>query len=204
MIIERKNRNNEGIVYAELGIADVYLETDRAKDANPVLDKIEKRIQKDQIEEKIIFLKLRANYFKATKENDKALVMIEQSIELSEKSALRNRLPELLKIQLSLLELKLDYDKANSVYRKYILLTEELNDKNVQNRLDDLTFRNELVKKQLEIDLVEEERNRAKENEENERILRVYSQKIVFFVLFLLFFIFGLIVFGIRKITKER
>ena len=45
-----------------MGIADVYLETDRAKDAKPVLDKIEKRIQRDQIEEKIIFLKLRSNY----------------------------------------------------------------------------------------------------------------------------------------------
>lgn len=204
LIIEKKKRNNEGIVYAELGIADVYLETDRAKDAKPVLDKIEKRIQKDQIEEKIIFLKLRSNYFKALKQYDPALAIIDQAIQLSEESGLRNRLPELLKIQLSLLEIKYDYEKATKIYRKFVRLTEELNDKNVQDRLDDLTFRNELVKKQMEIDLVEEERNRAKKNEEKERQMRVYTQKMVFFVLFLLVFVFGLIVFGIRKITKER
>jgi tetratricopeptide (TPR) repeat protein len=204
LIIEKKKRNNEGIVYAELGIADVYLETDRAKDAKPVLDKIEKRIQKDQIEEKIIFLKLRSNYFKALKQYDSALAIIDQAIQLSEESGLRNRLPELLKIQLSLLEIKYDYEKATKIYRKFVRLTEELNDKNVQDRLDDLTFRNELVKKQMEIDLVEEERNRAKKNEEKERQMRVYTQKMVFFVLFLLVFVFGLIVFGIRKITKER
>jgi tetratricopeptide (TPR) repeat protein len=204
LIIEKKKRNNEGIVYAELGIADVYLETDRAKDAKPVLDKIEKRIQKDQIEEKIIFLKLRSNYFKALKQYNPALAIIDQAIQLSEESGLRNRLPELLKIQLSLLEIKYDYEKATKIYRKFVRLTEELNDKNVQDRLDDLTFRNELVKKQMEIDLVEEERNRAKKNEVKERQMRVYTQKMVFFVLFLLVFVFGLIVFGIRKITKER
>ena len=204
LIIEEKKRNNEGIVYAKLGIADVYLETGRAKDAQPVLDKVEKCIQKDQIDEKIIFLKLKSIYFKALKQYDRALAMIEQAIQLSEKSELRNRLPELLKIQLSFLELKRDYEAATGVYRKFVRLTEELNDKNVQDRLDDLTFRNELVKKQMEIDLVEEERNRAKENVEKERLLRVYTQKMVFFVLFLLVFVFGLIVFGIRKITKER
>jgi tetratricopeptide (TPR) repeat protein len=204
LIIEKKKRNNEGIVYAELGIADVYLKIGRPKDAHPILNKVEKRIQKDQIEEKIIFLKLMSNYFIAIKQYDQAFIRIDKAIELSEKSELRNRLPELLKIQMGLLEIKHDFERATMVYKKFVRLTEQLNDKNVQDRLDDLTFRNELVKKQLEIDLVEEERNRATENEEKERLLRVYTQKMVFFVLFLLLFVFGLIVFGIRKITKER
>ena len=48
-----------------------------------------------------------------------------------------------------------------------------MNSLNIKNQLDDLNYRNEITKKQLEIQLVQEERDLAKKNEKFEKNLRV-------------------------------
>ena len=70
--------------------------------------------------------------------------------------------------------------------------------------IKDLNYRNEITKKQLEIQLVQEERDLAKKNEKFEKNLRVYGLKITWFVITLLILSIGLILYGVKKLTTSK
>lgn len=204
LIIEKNAKNNEGIVYAELGIADVYIRIKRWSDAEMVLESTAKRIKEDQIEEKIILHKLNGKLKKAKGDLSGALNEFIQGETISMNKNVKTNLLELVKLQIEIYEAQSDWSKAARKYKEYVRLNEEMNSLRIKNQLDDLNFRNELTKKQLEIELVQEERDLAKKNEKFEKDLRVYGQKITWFVVVLLIVCVGLIIFGVKKLTDKK
>lgn len=204
LIIEKKEKSNEGIVYAELGIADVYIRIERFTDAFIVLQNTEKRIQEDQIEEKIILHKLKGKLKQITGDLTGALQEYISGESLSTRYNIRTNLLDIIKLQITIYESKNEWEKAAKKYKEFAILTEKMNSLNIKNQLDDLNYRNELTKKQLEIELVQEERNLAQKNEQFEKTLRVYSQKIIWFVVVLLVLSIGLITFGVKKLTDKK
>lgn len=204
LLIEKKANNNEGIVYAQLGIADVYIKIKRLTDAQIVLEDISKLIKESQIEEQIIFHKLKGKHRLAQGSPEDALIEFIAGEAISKKYKVFTNLAELLKLQIEIHESRSDWQKASSKYKEYVKLNEEMNSAQIKNQLDDLNFRNELIKKQLEIELVQEERDLAKKNEQFEKDLRIYGQKITWFVVILLISCIGLILFGVRKLTGKK
>lgn len=204
LLIEKKARNNEGIVYAQLGIADVYIRIKRLTDAQIVLEDISKLIKESQVEEQIIFHKLSGKFHLAKGSADNALTEFATGEMISKKYKVLTNLAELLKLQIDIHESRSDWQKASSKYKEYVRLNEEMNSAQIKNQLDDLNFRNELIKKQLEIELVQEERDLAKKNEQFEKDLRIYGQKITWFVVILLVSCIGLILFGVKKLTDKK
>jgi tetratricopeptide (TPR) repeat protein len=204
LLIEKKARNNEGIVYAQLGITDVYIRIKRLTDAKIVLDEIGKLIRETQVEEQIIFHKLKGKLRLEQGSTDEALSEFSAGEAISRKYKIFTNLAELLKSQIDIHELRSDWQKASLKYKEYVKLNEEMNSAQIKNQLDDLNFRNELIKKQLEIELVQEERDLAKKNEHFEKDLRIYGQKITLFVVILLISCIGLILFGVRKLTDKK
>ncbi len=202
LILEKRAKNNEGIAYALLGIADVYIKLDRLIDVEIVFDDISKVSGKDRIEEQIIFRKLKGKYFKAKKDYSNALEELKKGIDLSNRYKIKTHLLGLLKEEISIYKMLGDFAKASDRYEELLKLTEEMNSLQVKNQLDDLNYRNELNKKQLEIELVQEERDLAMKNELLEKELRLYSQKVNIFVVFILIITIVLIVFGIRKLMQ--
>lgn len=204
LIIEEKYQNNEGIVYAYLGIAEVYLEMKNSFQAKMVLDKISKRLSNEQIEEKIIYNKLLGTYDLASANIAEAESHLKLAEDLSQKNKINSHILEIYLLQIEALEAKGDISNANRLYKKYIKLNDELTNSEIKNKIEDLTYQNELTKKELEIKLVLEERNLAKKNEQFEKSLRLYDQKITWFVVLILIIAIGLILFGIRKLTNSR
>jgi tetratricopeptide (TPR) repeat protein len=204
LLIDKKANNNEGIVYAQLGIADVYINIKRLTDVQIVLENISKLIRESQIEEQIIFHKLKGKLRLAQGSLDDALVEFREAEMISKKYKVLTNLAELFKLQIEIYESRSDWQRASSKYKEYIQLNEELNSAQIKKQLDDLNFRNELIKKQLEIEFVQEERDLAMKNEQFEKDLRIYGQKITWFVVILLISCLGLILFGVKKLTDRK
>lgn len=204
LLIEKKAKNNEGIVYAELGIADVYIRIKRFTDASIVINSTEKRIKEDQIEENIILHKLKGKMKQATGDMAGAMMEFTTGEKISKKFDIRTHLLELVKMQIVIYESMNDWESAAKKYKEFVRLNEEMYSLQIKNQMDDLNYRNELSKKQLEIELVQEERDLAQKNEQFEKDLRVYGQKITWFVVLLLILCVGLIVFGVKKLTDKK
>ena len=204
LLIEQKAKSNEGIVYAYLGIADVYIRIKRFTDASIVIASIEKKIQQGQIEEAIILHKLKGKLLISSGNSSSALSEFQEGENLSMKYKNSTNLLELVKLQIEVYEKSSDWQKAASKYKQYLSLIEKMNSLNIKNQLDDLNYRNEITKKQLEIQLVQEERDLAKKNEKFEKNLRVYGLKITWFVITLLILSIGLILYGVKKLTTSK
>lgn len=204
LLIEQKAKSNEGIVYAYLGIADVYIRIKRFTDASIVIASIEKKIQQGQIEEAIILHKLKGKLLISSGNSSSALSEFQEGENLSLKYKNSTNLLELVKLQIEVYEKSSDWQKAALKYKQYLSLIEKMNSLNIKNQLDDLNYRNEITKKQLEIQLVQEERDLAKKNEKFEKNLRVYGLKITWFVITLLILSIGLILYGVKKLTTSK
>ena len=204
LLIEQKAKSNEGIVYAYLGIADVYIRIKRFTDASIVIASIEKKIQQGQIEEAIILHKLKGKLLISSGNSSSALSEFQEGENLSMKYKNSTNLLELVKLQIEVYEKSSDWQKAALKYKQYLSLIEKMNSLNIKNQLDDLNYRNEITKKQLEIQLVQEERDLAKKNEKFEKNLRVYGLKITWFVITLLILSIGLILYGVKKLTTSK
>lgn len=204
LLIEQKAKSNEGIVYAYLGIADVYIRIKRFTDASIVIGTIEKKIQQGQIEEAIILHKLKGKLLISSGNSSSALSEFQEGENLSLKYKNSTNLLELVKLQIEVYEKSSDWQKVALKYKQYLSLIEKMNSLNIKNQLDDLNYRNEITKKQLEIQLVQEERDLAKKNEKFEKNLRVYGLKITWFVITLLILSIGLILYGVKKLTTSK
>jgi hypothetical protein len=204
LLIEKKSKNNEGITYAQLGIADVYIRIKRLIDAEITLEETKKLLTENQIEENIIYHKLNGKLKMALSDLNGALNEFSTGERISKQFKIYTNITELLKLQIEILESQSNWQKASAKYKEYVQLNEQLNSVQIKNQLDDLNFRNELVKKQLEIELVQEERDLAKKNEQFEKDLRIYGQKITWFVVILLISCIGLILFGVKKLTNNK
>lgn len=204
LIIEEKNKNNEGIVYAYLGIAEVYIGLKNYFQANMVLDKIEGKLKKEQLDETIVFNKLKGNYLYFTGDYSSALSYLDQGISASNKHKLSAHLLSLYLLKIDCYEMQGEISNANKWYKIYIKLNDQLKNSEIKNKIEDLTYQNELTKKELEIKLVLEERNLALRNHVFEKNLRIYEQKITWFVVLLLVLTIGLVFYGIKKITTQN
>lgn len=204
LLIEQKAKSNEGIVYAYLGIADVYIRIKRFTDASIVIGTIEKKINVAQIEENIILHKLKGKLLIALGNSKEALSEFQKGEILSLKYKNSTNLLELVKLQIEVYEKSNDWQKVALKYKQYVSLKEKLNSLHIKNQLDDLNYRNEITKKQLEINLVQEERDLAKKNEKFEKDLRIYGLKITWFVVILLILSISLILYGVKKLTNSK
>lgn len=202
LLIEKKKQNQEGIIYANLGIADIYLKSERLNDAAMVLDETEAEFEDYQIEEKVIWLRLKGA-LEQLRNASSSIQFFIQAEELSKKHKLRSLLPQLLKDQIEYYENSGEWKVATEKYKEYTKLNEELNSTLVKNQLADLTFQNELNKKEMEIQLVQEERDLAKQRAENESKIRRYESRIVWLLLSTIFVIL-IFVFFIRKVMINR
>ena len=204
LLIEERLKNAEGIIYAQLGIAEVYLKLNRVDDCQGLLTKIAKGVSPQQIEESILHELLQGRVFLQQNKLDLALQSFNRAEAQSISHNFRIHLLDIYLNQIAVHKRSADWQRAVKTYDRYIALKEELNTTKIKNQLEDLTFRNELTKKELEIKLIQEEKQLAEKNERMEKNASKHSQKIVWFLIISLFLLFGLIFVGIRKISRSN
>jgi len=204
LIIEKKANNREGIIYALLGISEVYIKIERPIDALISLEKVRVMLKKNDLEESILFYQLMGSLSVLENKYNEGLNYFYKAEQLSISNSFRVHLLEIYINELKVL-LKLNkYEEYANKAEKYILLQRELNDLKINNQLEDLTFQNNLKRKELEIELIQEERDLAIENRNIQSNISIIESRIVWFLIFTLLFILGIIIFGVRKMTNNK
>jgi len=201
--IEQRLKSDEGVMYALLGLSEVYIEIDRLTDAEISLDHL-KAFDMDP------YPKVSSRYWiikgllNLRKDNyAEALSQLDKAETLSKKFELKIYLEEIYTHRIAALQKMGNWQKLSESYAVYISLLEELNNTKVKNQLEDLTYQNEIDKRDLEIKLVGEQRDLANKQAVTASQTADYEQKIVWFLLLSLVGLIVLILYGIRKITQN-
>lgn len=202
LLIEKKLNNPEGIIYAELGIAEVYLKIGRLKDAEGLLTKTQGRLTKYQIEETILSELLNGRIAHKRGDFDRSLSAINKAETISKSHNFRIYLLDIYRLKIDIYKGLENWKMATKVYDDFLELKDELNTTKVKNQLEDMIFRNEIKKKELEIQLIQEEKDLAVKNEQLERNAANHRSKIVWFLIGTFILLFTLIFIGIRKLSN--
>ena len=204
LLIEKKLANTEGIVYAQLGIADIYIKIKRFKDARSLLEQINLVLKDYQVEERILYEILLGRIDLNQGEYEQSLKHFDDAEASSLQNNFRIHLLDIYRLKIQIFKALGDWKNATLVYDLFEALKEELNQEKITSQLEDKTFQNELMKKELEIQLIQEEKDLAVKNQQLEKNVADHRSKMVWFLLLSLFVMLGLIFIGIRKITKEQ
>ena len=203
LIIEKKLGNVNGIIFAKLGIAEIYIKIKQFADAGLILSEVGKMLNNESVEERILWNLLMGKWNSAKGDDKAALGFIQQGLDLSRKFDNRIYLLEFLKEEIHFYEKQSNWMMASKKYKSFLKLNDELNSISIKNQLEDLTFNNEINKKELEIKYIKEQRDLAKKNGKMEKGIRVYQQKILLFFLVTLVLSVGLIIIGYRKLREN-
>ena len=163
---------------------------------------MQNKIAPNAIEEIIMLSKLKGELKFIQNDFEGAMSSFVIAENTSEKTGVNTHLLSIYKGQIKVLKAQQNWKGATLKLEELVRLNDQINSLHIRNQLDDLSFRNEITKKELELELVQEERDLAKQNEIAEKQLRVYSQKIIWFVISLIVIFIGLMIFGVKKLTK--
>lgn len=200
--IEQKLENREGIIYALLGIAEIYITIDRLTEASFELDKVKAMIEKPDVEESILFNHLLSKLQLKRKQYTEALQSADLALKIAEEKKLIIHDEQILKARIEALEGIGDYEEMALTFKKIIALKDQLNSRAIKNQLDDLTYQNELNKKELELQLVKEERDLAEKNKSMEEDIAGYSARIIWFLIASIIGIFSFVIYALKKMTR--
>ena len=201
--IEQKLKNNEGLIYALLGISEVYIAFDRATDATLELDKVAQFIAAEATEEQIMFDYLKGKLSFVQGELDRSIKFYNRALKLGREKNFRIHDEKVLLGLIDVYRKQKDFQSLASVYEAFIILTEELNSINIKNQLEDLTYQNELNKKEIEISMIKEERDLAKKNEKLKQDINVYSSRIIWFLVLAIVGIFAFVFYTVKAISRK-
>lgn len=202
--IEQNEQSTEGIMYALNGISEVYIKIGRLTDAFISLENLEKYNLSAFPKIEVPYYKNRAILNLKKAQYPEALSNLEKASKLAEEYQLRIYSEEIYKYQIEAYRGLKQWEKVAITYDKYISLLEELNNRKVKNQLEDLTYQNEINQRDLELKLIEEQRDLARKQLIKEQNIVDYENKIVWFLIASLVSLIVLTLFGIRKITREQ
>lgn len=203
LLIEKQAKNTDGEIYALLGISSVYIKINRFTDAEITLNKIKALLTPEYVEETILFQILSGKLYSQKEEPQLALNQFKLAEKLSLQNEFRIHLPEIYQLIIKILKSESRWKECTQYYTKSTELTKKLNDIKVKNQLEDMTFQNELNKKSLEIQLVQEERDLAKKNTELHQGISSYTTNIIWFLVISIVLIIGTIIFGLNFLKKK-
>ncbi len=201
--IEQRLKSDEGIMFALLGISEVYINIGRLTDAEISLEHL-------RVFDMTNYPKISSRYWiiqsllqLRSKQYEAALSQLRKAESLSEKYALKIYLEEIYSYRIEAYRATKNWEELSNAYAKYIALLEELNNTKVKNQLEDLTYQNEIDKRDLELKLMGEQRDLANQQANIAHDIASYERNIVWFLMLSLVGLVVLILFGIRKITQN-
>ena len=192
LIIEKKHNNTEGVLYASLGLIDVYLNIGQVSDAKRLLKKVEGDVSIKSDEIYILFQKLRGYSFFKEKKYGKAITAFNDLESYLSGKNNKSFLIDLFELQIEVYEEMNDWRNLSLKYKSYLDLISNDQTLEIQNKLNDVMHQNDMHKKNLELRLIEKDRD-------YNASLNNYSSKVAVFLLLLLVFIVGFIFYGINK-----
>lgn len=204
LVIEKKENNREGIIYALLGISEVYIKIGRSIDARLSLDKVKTLLSSEDLEESILFYQSEGDLKVLEKNYSEALNSYYKAESLSTSNNFRVHLMDIYLRELDVLKKMGNFKDYAFKAEKYIKIQRELNDLKIKNQLEDLTFQNNLKRKELEIELIQEERDLAIENRNIQSNITALETRVVWFLILTIIIMIGIVIFGVRKMIHRK
>lgn len=201
--IEQKLKNDEGVIYALLGIAEVYIAFGRTTDAALELEKIAELITPEATEEQIMFHFLKGKLSFAFGDLGGSVAYYKKALSLGSQKNFRIHDEKMLLGLIDVYREQNDFRSLASTYEEYMSLVEEMNNLTIKNQLEDLTYQNELNKKELEISMIKEERDLARKNEKLKEDINAYSSRIIWFLVLAIVGIFAFVFYVVKGISKQ-
>jgi tetratricopeptide (TPR) repeat protein len=195
LIIEQKYNNAEGIIYAQLGISEVYLEIGQVDDGKRILDKVALNLKSEFIESNIIYNKLLGLFLFKKGESAKSLALFNVAKEISVKYKYPNHLLEIYKCEIKVLESMKNWISLSSKYKQLIDLNDQLSAIEIRNKIHDLTYNNEIHKKDIQISRIQGERDFAEK-------MNLFTNKLTWFLIIMLISVVVFVFYGVNKRKK--
>ena len=203
LLIEKQAKNIDGEIYALLGISNVYIKIKRFTDAEITLNEVKSLLSPEYLEVTILYHILNGKLNNSREDRQAALNHFKTAEKLSTDHEFRIHLPEIYQLIIEILKADLSWKECTKYYTKHTALAQKLNTLKVKNQLEDMTFQNELNKKTLEIEFVQEERDLAKKNTELYKGISSYTTKIIWFLVLSIILIIGTIIIGLNYFNKK-
>jgi tetratricopeptide (TPR) repeat protein len=200
LIIEKKLKNELGVVYAELGLIDVYLKTDRLTDANALLKRIDQSAF--DFETRVLHARLSGVYLLKLNQTDEAIHMLKKAENLAKQYDLKAELLQVFSDLAQAYAKQGDAQAENTYLKAGISLNKELQSNLIKNQLEDLTYQQEMERKEMELMYVKEQKNLAEKNAQAMKDLRKFDWRITIFSLFGMFSLVVLVVIGLKRLTR--
>lgn len=201
LLIERRIQNPIGIQYALLGQADVYERLHRLSDLTQTIEQVD--VAKLDVEGAITYWKTCAKWNHLRKRFSDEKACLDRAETLALKHDFQSELSEIYRAKAVLLHDEGNDSQAVLWYEKHLLLYQKLQSNLVKNQLEDLNHRHELENKELQIAYLKKQQALLQQNLEIQQKLRQFDTKILVFSIVSLLGIVGVIVVGIRKLTKQ-
>ncbi len=202
LLIEKKLKNDLGVVYAELGLIDVYLKTDRLTDAGALLERIDQKAF--DFETRVMHARLSGIYALKMNAIAEAINSLKKAETLAKQYDLKSELLQVYN-ELALAFAKSgDVSAENKYLKASINLNKELQSNLVKNQLEDLTYQQEMERKEMELRYVKEQESLAEKNARALKDLRKFDWRMTIFSLFGMFSIVVLVVIGVKRLTSTR
>jgi len=200
LLIEKKLKNELGEVYAELGLIDVYLKTDRLTDAGVLLKRIDQNTF--DFETRVMHARLSGVYALKMNAIADAINGLKKAETLAKQFDLKAQLLQVYN-ELALAYAKSGDESAENKYLKASLtLNKELQSNLIKNQLEDLTYQQEMERKELELRYVKEQKSLAEKNARALKDLRRFDWRIAIFSLFGMFSVVAFVVIGVKRLTR--
>jgi len=192
LLLDKKINNQLGITYDILGLVDVYLEIGQINDAERFLNKITIDVLKKDVECDFLFnkLKLKLLIYQKNFEAAKKQLVFAQKKDFYKKRLVSKI--EVLTLDIMMFEFLKDWQSVSEKYKLLLSLKEKHQSIEVQNKMNDLIFFSNLQKKELEINLIKDQKDKLEK-------VNSYTNRLSLFLLFVLLYVVGYVVYSIKK-----
>lgn len=202
LIIEEANNNLEGLIYAKIGIGNVYLKRSDYLNLGYLLEEMGGQLLSMSIELRLVYRELSAEHLLGIGQLSRANEQLDSAMHIADQYELSYLIPELLRVKIKVLEAQEQWRGAARWYKRYVQLTERLNSEEIDRRIDELSYNYQLQKKQFEIEALQKEKELEQMKREKSENLGHLERRLILYILGVIIFIIIFIVLSLKKIGR--
>lgn len=201
LLLEKKENNQEGIYYAKLGLAEIYLKINELNQVDKILTELNQHFLELNSELKVLFLILKIKLFQINNNHPKAIEYIDEAITLTNSFNLKSQKRDLIKLKIKSVTSLGKYKEAVNLYELYYTINQELINTEIVQKTADLNYNNELNLKKQELRYLKDQNELL--NEKQQYITKVAKYEIQLLILSILLIIL-VIIFGVYILKKNK
>jgi tetratricopeptide (TPR) repeat protein len=202
LLLEQKMNNREGLLYAYLGIIDVYFKMGNAFQSTMMLEKVNQFLPVKNIELNVLYTFTRSKYNFLQNDLDEADAYVNEALNMAQENHLEFLLPELLSFKIDILRKQEKWEQLSETYQTYFDMKEQYNSQMIKSKIDDLNYQNELNNKQIEVQTLRLQKKAVEEEMNMQNKVKLFQGRLLIFILALLLLTIIFMFFGVKKLRQ--